>query len=127
LGAYLIFQDQTAGTPVHPATTTIPQVIKTWTLDQSDAFLIMVIAVIRITGAGSGTAQAVNPAITIGSNTLAFPFNSKVAADDDYVTATFLAESRAGDVVTVQLNASAGADANTSVNVMSFNILQIGP
>lgn len=127
MGAYLIYQDQTLGTPVHPTTSTVPQVIKTWTLDQSDAFLIRVEAVIRITTLGTSTAQAINPTITIGANSLAFPLNTKAAIDDDYITAIFLAESRAGDVVTVQLNASAGADANTSVNVYSFNITMVGP
>jgi hypothetical protein len=127
LGAYLIYNDQTDGTGVTPATTTVPQVIKTWTLDQSDAFLIMVIAVFRITGAGSGAPQVVNPTITIGTNVRTFAYNSKVAADDDYITAVYMAESRAGDVVTAQLNASAGADANTTVNVKTFQIFMVGP
>jgi hypothetical protein len=127
LGQYLIFQDQVDGTGVTVSNSTVPQVIKTYTLDQSDAFLIKVTAVFRITGAGSGTAQAVNPTITIGANTRTFAFNSKVAADDDYLTAVFLAESRAGDIVTAQLNASAATDANTTVNVKTLEIAQTSP
>lgn len=127
MGRYLITADYTDGTGVTVSNSTVPQVIKTWTLDQSDAYNIIVTAVFRVTGAGSGTAQAINPTITIGSNVRTFAFNSKVAADDDYITVVYAAESRAGDVVTAQLNGSAANDANTTVNVKSFIIEQISP
>ena len=136
MGRYLIAQLNTSGvggvefqdsSTVTVSNSTVPQVLKTWTLDQSDAYWIIVTAQFRITSTASSTVQAVNPTITIGSNTRTFPFNTKASADDDYVTITYGAESRAGDVVTAQLNGSAGTDANTSVTCKTFVIEEISP
>lgn len=128
MGRYLIFSDFTDGTGVTVSNSTVPQVIKTWTLDQSDAYNIIVTAVFRITTAATtGVAQAVNLTVTIGSNTRTFAFNSKAAIDDDYVSVIYAAESRAGDVVTAQLNGSASNDTQTTVNVKTFLIEQISP
>lgn len=127
MGRYLIFSDYSSGSQVTVSNSTVPQVIKTWTLDQSDAYNILVTAIFSITTTGTSVAQAVNPTITIGSTTRTFQYNSKAATDNDYITAVFAAESRAGDVVTAQLNASAANDAQTNVNVLTFLIEQISP
>jgi len=125
MGAYLIYNDFTDGTPV--TVTTGAQVIKTWTLDQTDAYQIRVQATFRLSTTGTSTVQAINPTVTIGTNVRTYAFTGSAIARDDYVTLIFAAESRAGDTVTAQLNASAGADANTTVNVRSFEIWMVGP
>lgn len=129
MGAYLIFSDFTDSSTLTVSNSTVPQVAKTWTLDQSDAFNIRVEAVFRIVQGGSSTAQTINPTITIGSNTRTFAFATvgTSAVGDNYLTAVFAAESRNGDTVTAQLNGSAGTDANTSVTVKSFEIIEYCP
>jgi hypothetical protein len=127
MGAYLIFSDWTDGTAVTIGTAAAPQVVKTWTLDQTDAYNIRTEVVFKIDTVATAVAQTVNPTITIGSNTRTFAFTTSNITRTDYLTAVFAAESRNGDTVTAQVNAAAGNDASTTINVKSFEIIEYCP
>lgn len=128
MGAYLIFSDWTDGTAVTMATSITPSVIKTWTLDQSDAFNIRTEVVFKIDTVSGAVAQTINPTITIGSNTRTFAFTTSNIARTDYLTAVFAAESRNGDTVTAQVNSAATSnDPSTTINVKSFEIIEYCP
>lgn len=125
MGAYLIFSDWTDGTAVTMATAAAPQVIKTWTLDQTDAYNIRTEVVFKIDTLSGALAQTVNPTITIGSNTRTFAFTTSNITRTDYLTAVFAAESRNGDTVTAQVNtASSSNDPSVTINVKSFEIIE---
>lgn len=120
MGFRTIWNDVTAGTAVNPATSTIPQVIKTFNLDVTDDELINVTALFRVLSAAA-TSQTINLVIVVGPNTYSLPFKY-IATGDAYICATFPCVSRAGDTVNVQLGGGATADAAASVNVYGFFI-----
>lgn len=124
MGFRTIWNDVTAGTAVNPATSTIPQVIKTFNLDVTDDELIAVIATFTITNSATPTAQSINLQIIVGPNTYSVPFAQKAIVNPtSIITIMFPCVSRAGDTVNVQLGGGAGAgDASTSVNVVGFYI-----
>ena len=124
MGFRLINPDMTAGTGVHPAASTLPQTIKTFTLNASDDEYIGIIATIDIVGGGSApTAQALPIILNIGANSFTDYWWMTTTTSTKYCMTLFiLAESRAGDTCTVQLGGGLTGDANTTVNCSNWAI-----
>jgi hypothetical protein len=126
MGYRIIFVDMAAGSAVSPAASTIPQVIKPWTLNVTDDEYVTVTATFAVITTGGGSVLQDLPLfITIGTNTFTVFVRPMVPTNvilKSAHTITFTAVSRAGDQVNVGLTGGLTADANTSVNVIAFKI-----
>jgi hypothetical protein len=131
MGYRTIFVDETAGTAVAPAASTLPQACKSWTLNVTDDEYITVTAkfsVVTISATGVVFQAGGLPLqIAIGANVYtAFVSPLQGAATNlqsrNLYTVTFTAVSRAGDTCTAGLGGGLTADSATIVNVIGWKI-----
>lgn len=123
MGFRVIQVDTTAGTAVNPATSTLPQVIKTYPLSASDDEWISVYALFQVVSTSSGVANNLPLQIVVGSNTFSITAVSvNTTANTNYYPVLFKCVSRAGDTINVQLGGGLTADTHTTVNVLAFYV-----
>lgn len=123
MGFRVIQVDSSAGTAVNPAASTLPQVIKTYPLSQTDDEWISVYALFTITTTSSALANNIPLQIVVGPNTYSVTYTTvNTTAGTGFAPLFFKVISRAGDTINVQIGGGLTADTHASINVVAFYV-----